>query len=227
MKACIQVRLKSFFSSKSGSGAAVQVIGSLILLMILFILVGLAASSFFDSSRGGASFRSPVAKINIEFYEGGLPWAPEDDRAKFKENFIVLEHNGGDSLPLKSTSIRISGYGNAYQGIANGSGKPLKGDTLVFYHDLSPEKKNTDYETRNLAVLKDGFWDVGERLVLCGDDSAEGTPDSSVKVSVGKVEDTSDNYGFKAGSEITLKVIDAEGRNVIADRIAVVECVKN
>ncbi|HII00552.1 TPA: type IV pilin [Methanosarcinaceae archaeon] len=196
--------------------------------MILFILVGLAASSFFDNSRGGANFQSPVAKIDLEFYEGGLPWGPKDEKAKFKENFIVLEHNGGDSLPLKSTSIRISGYGNAFTGnISDGSGTRLEGDTLVFYHDLSPEKKNTAYETRNEAVLKDGFWDVGERLVLCGDDSAIGTSDSSVKVSVGGVEDTSDNYGFKAGSEISLKVIDSEGRNVIADRTAVVEAVNN
>ena len=229
MKAYIQVRLKPFFSSKSASDAAVPVIGSLILLMILFILVGLAASSFFDSSRGGANFQSPVAKINLESCKVGLYGVgPTDEWVQFKENFIVVAHEGGDSLPLRSTSIRISGYGNAFQGnISDGSGTRLEGDTLVFYQDLSPEKKNPEYETRNKAVLNDGFWDVGEKLVLCGDDSAIGTADSSVKVSVGKVEDTSDNYGFKAGSEITLKVIDTDGRNVIADRTAVVECVKD
>ena len=47
--------------------------------------------------------------------------------------------------------------------------------------------------------------------------------DSSVKVSVNGVGNTSDNYGFKAGSEITLKVIDNEGKNVLAEQTAVVK----
>ncbi|MFY1113101.1 MAG: type IV pilin [Methanosarcinaceae archaeon] len=229
MKAFIQVRFKSFFSSKSASDAAVQVIGSLILLMILFILVGLAASSFFDSSRGGANFQSPVAKINIESCEGGLYGVgPTDERVTLGENQIILEHKGGDSLPLKTTSIRISGYGNSYRGVVGteGSGR-VEGDTIVHYDDLSSEGKNPDYMARNGAALEDGFWDVGERLILCGQDSAEGDSYSSVKVSVGGGKNTSDNYGFKAGSEISLKVIDSEGRNVIADRTAAVEFVKD
>jgi len=89
--------------------------------------------------------------------------------------------------------------------------------------DLSQKGKNPEYITRNGAVLKDGSWDVGEKLVLCGRDSAIGTIYSSVKVSVDGVEETKDNYGFKAGTEITLKIIDRKGRNVIAERKAVVK----
>jgi hypothetical protein len=34
---------------------------------------------------------------------------------------------------------------------------------------------------------------------------------------------TSDNYGFEVGSEITLKVIDAKSNNIISEQIAVVK----
>jgi hypothetical protein len=47
--------------------------------------------------------------------------------------------------------------------------------------------------------------------------------DSSVKVSVNGIDNTSDNYGFKAGSEITLKVIDTEGKNILAEQTAFVQ----
>jgi archaeal type IV pilus assembly protein PilA len=54
--------------------------------------------------------------------------------------------------------------------------------------------------------------------VLCGQDSAIGTTKSSVEVSVDGDSDTSDNYGFKVGSEIILKVIDTKSSNVIAEQ---------
>jgi hypothetical protein len=47
--------------------------------------------------------------------------------------------------------------------------------------------------------------------------------DSSVNVNINGIGNTSDNYGFTAGSEITLKVIDSEGKNVIAEQTAVVK----
>jgi hypothetical protein len=37
---------------------------------------------------------------------------------------------------------------------------------------------------------------------------------------------TSDNYGFKAGSEITLKVIDVKSGTVIAEQRAIVKHAK-
>jgi archaeal type IV pilus assembly protein PilA len=42
-------------------------------------------------------------------------------------------------------------------------------------------------------------------------------------VSVNGESNTSDNYGFKAGSEITLKVIDIKSSNVIAQQKAFVK----
>jgi hypothetical protein len=42
-------------------------------------------------------------------------------------------------------------------------------------------------------------------------------------VSVNEDSDTSDNYGFKAGSEIVVKVIDIKSMNVIAEQRALVK----
>ena len=176
------------------------------------------------------NFQPYVVNIEIKSCEGGLYWVgPEAEQASLEENLIVLDHKGGNSLPLKTTSIRINGYGNSYHGVVGteGSGR-VEGYTIVHYDDLSSEGKNSDvYLKNNEKTIKDGYWDVGEKIILCGQDSAEGTLYSSVKVSVGGGKNTSDNYGFKAGSEIRVSVIDTMGRNLLAGRTAVVECVKD
>ena len=159
-----------------------------------------------------------AARISLESCEGGLfNNGPEDERATLENNTILLVHDGGSSLPLDTVSIKVSGYGNSYTGIADGNGTKIVGNTEVFYQNLSPTGKNPKYMTRNNQVLKDGSWTVGEKLILCGQDSSTSV-DSSVKVSVDGVGNTSDNYGFKAGSEITLKVIDIKSRNILAEQ---------
>jgi len=156
--------------------------------------------------------------------KGGLfGTGPRAEIATLEENRIVLVHEGGSSLPFDSISVRISGYGNSYQGIPGHGGAYLKGNLSISYLNMLPGEKNPKYIARNSAVLKDGFWDAGEKLILCGQDSSVNSIDSSVKVSVNGVGNTSDNYGFKAGSEITLKVIDNEGKNVLAEQTAVVK----
>ena len=218
MKAWKKIRSKHFFSSKPTSEAITPIIGSLLMLLILFTLAGVAASSFFNSAGDGSSSQPLMAKISLESCEGGLfNNGPEDERATLENNTIVLVHEGGSSLPLDTVSIKISGYGNSYTGIADGNGTKIVGNTEVFYQNLSPTGKNPKYMTRNNQVLKDGSWTVGEKLVLCGQDSSTSI-DSSVKVSVDGVGNTSDNYGFKAGSEITVKVIDTKSRNVLAEQ---------
>jgi hypothetical protein len=136
---------------------------------------------------------------------------------------MVFVHEGGSSLPLDSTSIRISGYGNSYRGIPGHGGTRVTGNLSVSYLNLSTAGKNPEYETLNRAVLKDGLWSAGEKLVLCGQDSSVSRIDSSVKVNVNGMGNTSDNYGFKAGSEINLKVIDSEGKTLIAELTAIVK----
>ena len=223
MKVWKRIRYKHLFSSNSASEAVTPIIGSLLMLLILVVLAGAASVSFFNIAGEGETLQLPVAKISLESYEGGLfNNGPINERATMENNTIVLVHEGGSSLPLDTISIKVSGYGNSYQGIADGNGTKIVGDTEVFYKDLSPKEKNEKYENRNKAVLEDGFWDVGEKLILCGNDSSTSI-DSSVKVSVNGDSNTSDNYGFKAGSEITLKVIDIKSSNVIAEQRAFVK----
>jgi len=207
---------------KSSPEGLSPVVGSLLLLLIVFMLVGAIASSI-DLSGCRTNFQYPMAKITLESCEGGLYGVgPMAERARLEENQIVLMHEGGDPLPLDSVSIRISGYGNSYRPVF-GQGS-LTGDISVFYRDLSSGGKNSScYVVHNSATLEDGLWDVGERLVLCGQDSAVGAVESSVKVGVDGDYNTSDNYGFKAGTEVTLKVVDSKGRNVIAKRKAIVK----
>jgi len=224
MRALGSLRHKFRYFFKSATEGLSPVVGSLLSLLIVFVLVGAVASSinlFVDKTN----FQQPMARIALESCEGGIYGVgPVSNWARFEENQIILMHEGGDSLPVDSISIRIFGYGNSFKGnISNGSGKRIEGDVEVLYQDLSQKGKNKEYMTRNGAVLEDGSWDVGEKLILCGRDSASGATYSSVKVSVGGVEETKDNCGFKAGSEITLMVIDREGRNVIAERTAIVK----
>lgn len=215
---------RSFLLLKSSLEAYTPIISSILLLLITFALVGIIVSSVFNFSGDEAGLQPSMARITLESCKGGLfEIGPMAERVKLEENSIVLVHEGGSSLPLDSTSIRISGYGNSYQGIPGHGGIPVIGNLSISYLNISTAGKNPDYEIRNRAVLKDGVWSAGEKLVLCGQDSSVSRIDSSVKVNVKGVGDTSDNYGFKAGSEIILKVIDSEGKNVIAEQKAVVK----
>lgn len=225
MKAWGNVRCKFLNSFKASPEGLSPVIGSLLLLLITFILVAAIVSSV-ALSGSRMNLQPPVVNIDLESCEGGLYGVGHSSHwVTFKENRIVLMHEGGDSLSPDSISIKISGYGNSFQGnISNGTGKRAEGNLEVLYMDLSQERKNQKYYVaNNNATLEDGSWDIGERLILCGQDSPKKSVKSSVIVSVNGNDNTSDNYGFKAGTEITLKIIDNKGRNVIAERKAIVK----
>ncbi len=230
MKTWGKIRNKQFFSSETVSDAVTPIIGSLLMLMVLVALAGVAAISFSNIANEGKS--TPlIAKISVELCEGGLSPTSfgeldDEETANFQKNRIVLVHEGGDSLPLDTISIKISGEGNAYQGVVAKGGHILYGNTQVTYENLGSKEKNTTYSTQNAALLKDNLWSVGERLTLHGRDRWK-SDISTVKVSVNGDSDTSNNYGFKAGSEITLKVIDIKNSNVIAEQRAVVKHAKD
>ena len=59
-------------------------------------------------------------------------------------------------------------------------------------------------------------------MILCGQDSSKYV-NSSVKVSVDGDSNTSDNYGFKADSEILLRVIDSKRRNILVEKRIIVQ----
>lgn len=218
------LKKKSFLSEKSESYAYVNLVSSLFLLLVLFVLAGAACSSFLNSSESYLNFQLPVVNLEIESCEGGLSNSgPKAEWARFDENFIVLVHKGGNPLLLDSTSLKIHGYGNSYRGIVGNGGGSAAGDTFVYYTDLCAKKKSPEYQSQNKATLEDGYWSQGEKLILCGKDSAIGTSDSSVKVNVNETGNTSNNYGFKAKSEITLFFIDTESGNVLAKKTTLVE----
>lgn len=221
-----KILYKPFFLPHSGLEALTPVLGSLLLLLITVALMGAVVVSF-NSVSGEENFQSPVAKITLESCSGGLYGVgPTAERVRLEENRIVLIHEGGSSLPIDAVSIRIYGDGNSYQGIPGYGGNSIKGDLSVSYLDMSSQGKNPKYMALNGAVLENGLWDVGEKLILCGQDSSVNAIDSSVKVSVNGVGNTSDNYGFKEGSEITLKVIDTKSRIVLTEQRAVVKHVE-
>ncbi|WP_052712654.1 MULTISPECIES: type IV pilin [Methanosarcina] len=227
MKTWGKIRAKEFFSSESVSDAVTPIIGSLLMLIVLVVLASVTAISFSNIANEGKSTQPLMARISLESCEGGLSSTNfseinDEETANFQKNRIVLLHKGGDSLPLDTISIKISGDGNAYQGIVTGGGHLLYGDTQVIYENLGSKEKNNTYANQNDALLKDGFWSVGERLTLHGRDRWK-SDISTVKVSVNGDSDTSNNYGFKAGSEITLKVIDIKSSNVIAEQKVIVK----
>jgi archaeal type IV pilus assembly protein PilA len=213
-----------FLLPESAIDAYTPVVGSILLLLVTFILAGVVASSAFNLSGDKEGLQPLMARITLESCNGGFYGVgPMSERITFEKNKIIILHGGGDSLPLDSISIRISGYGNSYSGIPGTDGVMLIGNLSISYLSMSKAGKNPDFEARNHAVLKDGFWDTGEKLILCGQDSPVNRIESSVKVSVNGVANTSDNYGFKAGSEINVKVIDSHDKNIIAEQTTIVK----
>ena len=217
-------RDKSFLAGKFESCAYVNLISSLFLLLVLFVLAGTVCSSFLSGSESCLNTQLPVVNIQIEACDGGLSNSgPINERVRTNENLIILVHKGGNPLLLESTSVKIHGYGNSYRGTVGSGGGSVVGDTFVYYTDLRAKTKNPEYQTRNKVMLEDGYWSQGEKLILCGKDSAIGALDSSVKVNVNETGNTSDNYGFKAGSEITLFFIDTQSGNVLAKKMTLVD----
>jgi archaeal type IV pilus assembly protein PilA len=215
---------RTYLLPKLTIDAYTPVVGSILLLLITFILAGVIASNAFDLSGDKEGLQPLMARITLESCKGGLYGiGPMSERVTLEENRIILVHEGGDSLPLDSVSIRISGYGNSYSGIPGHDGAPLIGNLSISYLSMSKTGKNNDFEARNHAVLKDGFWDTGEKLILCGQDSSVNSIESSVKVSVNGVGNTSDNYGFKVGSEVNVRVIDSQDKNIIAEQTTIVK----
>lgn len=213
-----------FFLLKSKTEALTPIIGSLLLLTVTILLASIIAISVFTNSYSQIDSHPLIAKISIESCKGGLYTnTSKIEQATLNNNTIILLHEGGDSLSLDTVAIKVSGYGNSYQGRVGQGGKRLEGDTEVFYKNLTSGGKNSSYQKKNFAVLKNGLWDTGEKLLLCGQDNPAGKYDSSIKVIVNGNSNTSDNYGFKANSEITLRIVDTKSMTIIAEEKAVVK----
>ncbi len=196
------------------NNAVAPVIGAVLLLILTVLLAGAVATTVVSTgSILSLSSSTPVAMIEVNDAVGGVPNA-----VQYKENFVILEHKGGDSLDLDSTFVVLSGEGSSYVGQVGNGGFKVYGQLTAKYFDLTPEGSCFTYISNN-PCIDDGLWSAGEILVLNGDDSINGTDASTVHVSVDGYFDTSNNYGFKEGRIVTVKIFDSLTDRVICEDV--------
>ena len=203
---------KSLFSQLlSGNSAMSPVIGIILMLLLTILLAGITVTAVYGDGLSTSLGKAPLAAIEVENIEGGVP-----NKVKYKENYIILLHKGGESLRAGDTKIIITGEGSAYTGVFGAGGTTRFGDVSIRYDDLTATGKNSPYASRNPDIL-DAVWSAGEELVLNGDDSAVGTAPSSVRVTINGMTNTSDNYGLREGGTVTIKVFDRRTDKIIAE----------
>lgn len=191
------------------NNAVTPVLGAVLLVLLTVVLAGAVAVIVFSNGSGlSLSSSTPVAMIEVNDVVGYA--------SSYKNNFVSLEHKGGDPLDLDSTFIVLSGEGSSYVGKVCGGGSLAYGHVTVKYFDLTPEGSLLAYK-RNNPCIEDGLWSAGEILVLDGDDSINGTDASNVHVSVDGYSDTSNNYGFNDGETVTVKIFDSLTNRVICE----------
>lgn len=196
------------------NNAVAPVIGTVLLVLLIVLLAGAMATTIVSTgSVLSLSSSTPMVMIEVNDAVGGVPNA-----VKYKENFVILEHKGGDSLDLDSTFVVLSGEGSSYVGQVGNGGFKVYGHVTAKYFDLTPEGSCFTYISNN-PCIDDGLWSTGEILVLNGDDSINGTDASTVHVSVDGYLDTSNNYGFKDGGTVTVKIFDSLTERVICEDI--------
>lgn len=176
------------------------------MLVLTMVLIGVTAVSL-------AGIPNPLKKgltadVEMECIEGGVP-----NEIRYRENFITLAHKGGDPLPLESIQIVIVGQGSSYTGVVAHGGRIVDGNVQVTYLDLCPAGKETHYATRNHCIA-DGYWSAGELIVLNGNDGLG--CNSTVTVRVGSTTNTSNNFGLKKGTEVTVKIIEKPSNRLIS-----------
>jgi len=209
---------------KNDEDAVAPVIGAVLIILLTFVLVGVTVATLYDSDAvqrlDNAFADTPMAVIEIEGVEG------HPDVVPFRKTYIRLFHKGGNSLTLDSTSIVLYGEGGTYVGpICENGSHTEKGDLVVKYVDLAPDDKNITF-TQNNPILDDNLWSTGEQIILWGRDSSTGNVPSSVLAIINGINSSYDNYGFKAGSTVTVKIFDKRSGCIIAEDTAIVQPVE-
>ncbi len=193
--------------------AVTPLIGSILLILLAFAFAGLVVAGVYGESLDKVDGSStPVAMIEVTDAVGGVP-----NEVRFKDNYITLEHKGGDALNLDTTFIILNGKGASYVGQVGNGGFKVYGDVTAKYFDLTPSGTFYTYNSNNNACIDDGLWSAGETLVLNGDDSINGTVFSTVHVKVDEHGNTSNNYGFYHDRTISVKVFDTTTERFITD----------
>lgn len=221
--------MKKFGENKS---AVSPVIGVILMVAITVIMASTIAASVFLFNPAA---KAPYAVIEIKEVKGGLRY--DSPNVNFNENWIILFHEGGDSLEINKTKILIRGYGET-QNITTGTpGSLSRGDIIIDYTDLGFSGKlesrptwNTEpysfeyhgYEFHNYG-LNDGYWSAGEKLILNGQDSISGNESSSIKVQINNIAKTSNNWRLSGGKNIDITIIDISSQQIIAKMSSIVK----
>ncbi len=211
---------------RDSDNAVAPIFGAVLIVLLTFVLAVATVAAVYNDDAveriNNAFAKTPTAVIEIEGMVGGVP-----NPVHYHNINIKLRHKGGDSLAVDSTMIVLSGEGESHIGIVGVAGVSSwmeNGDTNVKYTNLAYSGKiNEKYIKTNSAALDDGLWSTGEQLILNGDDSINGTDASSVFVSVNGISNTSNNYGFKSGTTVTIKIFDKTTQRIIAEGTAVVK----
>ncbi|WP_164997764.1 type IV pilin N-terminal domain-containing protein [Methanolobus psychrotolerans] len=202
---------KQILDINSRREAMSPVLGAVLMLFLTILLAGITISSVYGGGLVSSLTKAPMALIEVEYVEGGVP-----NDVSYDKNFLYLVHKGGDPLLADSTRVIISGEGSGYTGVAAHRGSFLYGELFISYDDLTINGKDSPYASNNPDIL-DGVWSAGEKLVLNGHDSPDGNVPSSVHVAVNGMTNTSDNYGLKEDRWITIKVFDKETQRIISE----------
>ena len=206
---------------KDEDNAVTPILGAVLMVFLTFVLAGATVAAVYDDERINNVFtKTPTAVIEIEGIVGGIQSEPNTIR--FDQNYITLMHKSGDSLDTGSTNIILSGDGSSYVGVVGSGGHYEYGNVIVKYTNLAYDGKVSEYNSINPA-LDDGLWSTGEKLILWGKDSIDGSDASTVTVSANSVSNTSNNYGFKSGTTVTIKIFDKTTQRIIAEGTAVVK----
>ena len=203
--------------------AVSPIIGTVLILLLTFVLAVVTITAVFndDAERINNAFtKTPTAVIEIEGIVGGIQSEPNTIR--FDQNYITLMHKSGDSLVTSSTYVILSGDGSSYVGVVSSGGHYEYGDVMVKYINLAYDDKVSEYSSTNPA-FDDELWSTGEKLILWGKDSINGTDASTVTVSANGISNTSNNYGFKSGTTVTIKIFDKTTQRIIAEGTAIVK----
>ena len=184
------------------------------MLFLTILFAGITASVVYGDGFSSSLGKAPMAVIEAEDVVGGVPYNVPN-RVRFDENYLYLVHKGGNPLLADSTKIIISGEGESYEGTVP-YGAYHYGDILINYESLLFDGKLPQYASNN-PDLSDGVWSTGEKIVLNGADSINGSSSSSVFVTINGITNTANNYGVREDMKTSIKIFDKNTDCLIAE----------
>ena len=215
----MKVALKSTF--KASDNATSPVFGAMLIILLTFVLAVATVAAVYNDDAieriTNSLTKTPAAVIDTKIIE--------NYGSSYRDINIKIWHKGGDSLTLDSTFIILSGKGTSQIGVFGFPGfKKESGDITVKYPNLAYDgKRQEKYIDTNNATLDDGLWSTGEQLILNGEDSSSGINASTVIVTVNGISSDYDNYGFKSGTTVTIKIFDKNTQRIVAEGTAIVK----